>query len=252
MDQKDNMTKELPVIEEREGQVIVNPEIDRLEKPMEVILEKILPDIENGRYDLIIGIDASGRLPTLATNKFIKYIYQEKGYELPKTIFMAGAGMGWMGLEDNQISSALLLKKEKIREYLERFNSKKALIVEDTIVKGSSIKFLCEILAERKIPFDVISVSGLKDKEGLGEKARVLGAERIITGTKEGIGIYGSHHLGGVIKNEDDLFSRPAKYYSEGIEDEIKTQETINQARKDVDIVVSQLVDWYKSKESEK
>ena len=108
------MTKELPVIEEREGQVIVNPEIDRLEKPMEVILEKILPDIENGRYDLIIGIDASGRLPTLATNKFIKYIYQEKGYELPKTIFMAGAGMGWMGLEDNQISSALLLKKEKI------------------------------------------------------------------------------------------------------------------------------------------
>src|SRR3990167_7175602 len=95
---KNNFEKTLPggpgFKKNKETKKLENPEIDRLEKPTEVILEKILGNIERGEYDLIIGADASGRVPTLVFKKFIDYVYKKLGYQTAKTIFLAGAGMG--------------------------------------------------------------------------------------------------------------------------------------------------------------
>ena len=82
------------VEEDKQEEIPKNSEIGRLEKPAKVILEKILGNIERGEYDLIIGADASGRVPTLVFKKFIDYVYKKLGYQTAKTIFLAGAGMG--------------------------------------------------------------------------------------------------------------------------------------------------------------
>jgi hypothetical protein len=42
------------------------------------MLGEAMDFIERGDYDLIIGIDASGRIPTLISSKVIGYIYEKK------------------------------------------------------------------------------------------------------------------------------------------------------------------------------
>lgn len=122
--------------------------------------------------------------------------------------------------------------------------------MEDTIVQGSSIHFMCDILNKMKVPFDVVSITSYKDSREIEEVRRYLGAENIYIGTTEGTGIYGSRHLGGIKKDDKQVFSRPYKqdYQSEG--DKINAQEKINQARKDVDIVADHVIDWYESQKT--
>lgn len=80
------MSLEAPTIEERE----MSTKIENLEYPIRDILEKMLPNIERGEYDLIIGIDASGRIPTIIMEKFIKHVYSKNRISLPDIRFMAG------------------------------------------------------------------------------------------------------------------------------------------------------------------
>lgn len=90
-----------------------NPEIGRLEIPTTIILEKILGNIEKGEYNLIIGADASGRIPTLVFKKFIDYVYQKLGYPLAKTIFLAGAGMGLRNEDYAKEAEKIFLKSKR-------------------------------------------------------------------------------------------------------------------------------------------
>ena len=100
----ENLPNILVIEKDEQVEIPKNSEIDRLEKPMRVILEKIIGNIERGGYNLIIGADASGRIPTLAFSKLINHVYQKFGYQLPKTIFLAGAGMGLKSSRDRGLS----------------------------------------------------------------------------------------------------------------------------------------------------
>lgn len=57
---------------------------------MEKLLDQLRPHIEGGEYQLIVGDDASGRIPTLIFRRIIKAIYEEKGYPKPETAFLQG------------------------------------------------------------------------------------------------------------------------------------------------------------------
>lgn len=198
----------------------------------------MLANIEKGEYDLVIGIDSSGRIPALIIDKFINHIYSKKGYSLPGARFIAGK----VGRE---------AAKKRIQEWNPR---KKVLIVEDTIVTGNSVKFLCQALVELKISFDIAAVGNwgvYSDTAELEEEIKEkLGVEKIYFGTTEPPSIYSKKDLSGVIKEGlGEHFSKPYKMvggeeYSNASAD---IQENINQARADADIVVSNLIDWYES-----
>ena len=229
---------------------IENSEIDRLEGPTEVILEKILDKIERGEYNLIIGADASGRVPTLIFKKFIDYLYQKLGYQKPKTIFLAGAGMGLKGATGSE-KSFLEHKQGGAKEYIEKLGPKKVLIVEDTIVRGSSIHFMCEILENMVIPFDVVSITSYNDETEIEEVRRYLGAENVYVGTDKSGDIYGNRHLSGVIKDKTQVFSKPYKQEFASEDEKANIQKKINQARKDAEIVTGHIIDWYESRKAE-
>lgn len=228
------MSIEIPTTGERLG--IKHEEIGHLEEPMKKIFKELLPNIEKGDYDLIIGIDASGRIPTLIVGKLINYVYAKKGNEFPKTRFLAGSG-----------------KKESAEEQINKWNpQKKVLIVEDTILSGSSIKFLANILKEKGIHFDIASISTWGSIENERQRLR-LGSDNIYIGTSDSTDIYKARHLGGVKKEQGDTFARPYKKTVEGERGNIPphVQETINEARNEADIVVDQLIDWYESQKHE-
>lgn len=223
-----------------EGGDFYHSEIAELERPIQVVLKEMLKNIERGDYDLIIGIDSSGRVPTLIIKQFLDYVYSKKSFNLPDARFIAG-----------NVSKETA--KKKIQEWNPR---KKVLIVEDTIATGDSIKFLCQALRENNVSFDVATVgtTGVYSdtseiKEELKEK---LGIKNIYFGVVGSPNIYGRQDLSGVVKEgRGEPFAEPYKKVEEHSDSSNDIQESINEARADADIVVNNLIDWYESQKHE-
>lgn len=221
------MSIEAPTIDERE---IRHKEIADLEVPIKKIFKEILPNFERGDYDLIIGIDASGRTPALIMDKLMNYVYAQKGNSFI-TRFLAGKGS-----EDGANS--------QINEWNPQ---KKVLIVEDTILSGSSIIFLTNVLREKEIAFDIVAISGY-GSTGITSQRSDLGAGHIYIGTSDKVDIYGERRLSGVRKFIGETFSEPyKKWLNEGGANPSYIQEAINEARSDADIVADHLIDWYEA-----
>jgi len=106
--------------ETKEEKLIKHPEIAELREPIQNLLEQLRDKIDKGEYGVIIGDDASGRIPALILDNVIKSVYQDKGYTKPKTIFFAGS-KEMMGLG----GEGFVKKKEKIFQYLNSLNVKK-------------------------------------------------------------------------------------------------------------------------------
>jgi orotate phosphoribosyltransferase len=141
----------------------------------------------------------------------------------------------------------LKIKKRETKELLDNFDNRRVLIVEDTIISGSSIKFLCDILIKKGIPFDVVSVSG--DIKYANETKENLGAERVIIASGRQTNIYRRHDLSGVIKDEKELHAQRYKKQTDDVLSQ--DQETVNKVRKDANVIVDHLVDWYESGKGE-
>lgn len=221
----------------KEGGNFYHPEVTELERPLQILLKEMLGNIEKGEYDLIIGIDSSGRIPTLIVSKFIRHIYSNKGLPPQDTRFVAGN-----------------ISKENAEEKIKEWNpQKKVLIIEDTISTGDSIRFLCQALRELKISFDIATVGNLgvySDTSELTERLKdTLGVKHIYFGTAKSPNIYTRRYLSGVQKEHGDTFSRRYKKIKrENDNMPLHVQETINQARADADIVADHLIDWYESR----
>jgi len=209
-----------------------------LESPMRSILERILPRIEKGEYDLIIGIDASGRIPALITEKFINYVYGIKGLDIPKTRFVAGN----------------IDKENSLKEISSWNPQKRVLIVEDVIESGESIESLCNALGQKNIAYDIVTMGGIsmRDDVELFKKSsdtlkQKLGTDNIYVGQTGPMDISGRSDLSGVTKKGiGESFSQSNKKVGEEYGNTSPdVQEKINQARVDSDFVVSNLIDWY-------
>ena len=232
------MQEKLSTIEEKK---IENYEIAELIDPLKDIIKEMLPNIEKGEYDLIIGIDASGRIPTLVIEKFIKHVYSKKGLIMPNVGFVAGK-----------------ISRENAESRIKKWKPlKKVLIIEDTVAYGSSISGLCSALSSLGIKFDIATISLLNPAE-VDEIKESLGAGNIFRGSEWGEpGIYGAHDLSGVAKQgEGEAHSVPYKpFYKDEfgdprVEEEIQEelQERVNEARADANIVADHLIDWYESR----
>ena len=210
----------------KESDEIVIEEIAELERPMEVLIDKIGDRIETGEYGLVLGIDASGRVPALIIGEFIKDVYEKKGNEGPRILFLAGAG----SIDDPIKPSLRKFKKKKIDEWVkhngldEKFN-RRVLIVDDTMIDGTSVKPIVEILRKMNIKVD-IAVVGAQVGPGISKAldADVFEGEYYVHkgmySRKNFVpSIWGRKDISGVTKDKNKLFSEPTKTSDKELEE---------------------------------
>ena len=225
-------------------------EIALLRVAIQKILSELRPKIERGTYQLVVGDDASGRIPTLIFERVIKELYEEKGFKNPEVRFIAG------GIKGDVKGDARKEKIKKAEEYFKKIKSMSqkegekilnALVVTDTIETGGSLEFIANALKNNGIKFDIATIALILMKPYRKENIEKSLGGRIVYGQEHDAVIYGSHQLSGVEKDPKDLFSKPVKniFWSSRPD----TQKTMNQAREDVKILSEDLVAWYKAQE---
>ena len=223
---------------------IGSPEIEDLREPFRVILKKLRGEIDSGEFSVIIGDDASGRVPALVMYRFLKAIYEEAGRPKPSAFFIAGTNSSFFGLKERRDKAA------KVAEFFEhvgvtRSNSpervseegRAVVVVTDTVATGKSLESVCGALRERGAPFVIASIGMVGSGNGLEEE---LGG-KIVGGAFGTPRIYGAQDLGGVEKNPGEVFShRYFKKKGEG-------RDVLEARNEDINVLVGELKEWYKA-----
>ncbi len=115
----------------------------------------------------------------------------------------------------------------------------RTLIVTEYIDTGGSLTPITETLTSRNLDFDVASVSANASRPNMRRLKEKFGVE-VFLGQKDVIpSIYREPYLTGVIKSSRELFSRRS---------ELTQQNSINSARKDVNILAARLLADYTKK----
>lgn len=139
--------------------------------PIRKMLEPVLSSIKNGEYQLIIGEDASGRIPTLIVRRFVNKIYESIGLPDIKTNFLAGSRSKYF---DNA-SDYKYKSSEKRAAYIKhlkdtsKLDINKALLVTEYIESGSSVANIIQALDKNNIKIDLLTVaneSGVPERIG--------------------------------------------------------------------------------------
>lgn len=210
-----------------------------MREPIENILLALKDTIEKGEYQLIIGDDASGRIPTLVFHKILTALYQKYHYPKPHTRFFAGESynFGQKKFEEEMVGQIKQRLLEYIREYGE---PKRVLVVTEAIVQGRRLHAPALALKKAGLPFDIATIGlvSVEDKKVLEDK---LGA-KIFEGMNKNPMIYNAKKLSGVEKDysrQEDLrpmlYTKPVK----------GSGERKNEARKDTKILAEELIEWY-------
>jgi adenine/guanine phosphoribosyltransferase-like PRPP-binding protein len=118
----------------------------------ESLLNSLRQNIESEKYDFIIGVDSSGRLPTLLVSKVVSKVYKSKK---PKTLFISGEREAWGG---ERYSDDL----NKRLKYLPTGSS--VIIVDDSIHRGDSVLPIINHLKNAGIKVDLAVLSIKDDK----------------------------------------------------------------------------------------
>lgn len=225
-----------------------------LEEPLARVLEKLRPELERGEYRLIIGDDASGRIPALIVGEVVRKLCEEKGFPKPLIRFVAGS----TGLSSYDEESKFAkvrdffravkddIESEKQKEKRSFFKSQqkwKALIVTDIVASGASVGVLVNALRENGIVGDIATVSMLNNtmEESLSRKLRT----KVVGRSDYPPGIYRKERLHGVSKNIHDLFAEPLQRGDFGnILDDVLpvTSAAINESREVAHKIADRLV----------
>ena len=238
-------------------------EVAELEVPIKKIIEKIKDRIERGEYGLIIGDDASGRIPTLILGNFIKNISEKKGLDKLNIVFIPGKLNYFFHRE----------RSRELDKYISGYGATKErriLIVTDTIQSGGSLETLVKLLKKSGHSCDIATIGIEFPDEYDDERFENLGTTEVISGEYQRGASYHLHipevyyksKSSGVYKRPGDKVSKTRKSAAlpEVVNSEsIKTrssrqeiQESINKSRKDANVVVEHLIDWYESQKQEK
>ena len=222
-----------------------------LRDPIEKILEELSPLLESGEIQLIIGDDASGRIPTAIFRKIFDKAYKERGFITPETRFLAG-GRSLQGEDKKE-------KEKKIAEYMEQAKGDvekkfgrtltKVLVVTDVINTGESLDPLMSALNKAGIEAKVASIGVYKVQRKVKKieerwKAPIFSA---LEGHPPHV--YGQDELSGVQKSSSDLFAHPfkASEYRNRWE-KMDIQEEINKGREVAEVVAESVYEDWKKK----
>ena len=211
---------------------------DDLERIAFPLVERLKESIDNGDYDMLIGDDASGRLPTLALRGVINERNRKLCPDLKlseseiKTRFVAGGQN-----EEN---------KEELKKALEKLKpeiKKKALVVTEYIQSGESMARISKLLENLGISFDVAAFTSEKDKLEIPENSKFFygGTDHYIDAPS----FYCIPEMSGIVKDCEPgpyAISNIKKWAGKGADLKV-AQEKINKARKDVDLLVNKIIE---------
>lgn len=257
---KNNMTEKIPTTgvnqEKQDVREIIFEAVAELELPIKIIIEKIQSRIENGEYGLIIGDDASGRIPTLILGNFIKTISEQRGLKKPNIIFIPGKLMGPI----LNLDSGMRAKSKKLENHIAKFGAtkdKRILIVTDTVLSGDSLKILVTVLHEIGFTCDIATIGVETDEKDLLNRDSNLHHSEVISGeyyNEDGFKqhtpkIYRAKTLSGVTKKAGQTKSTTVKSTESDEEEKKIIQDQINQAREDASVVTDHLINWYQAQD---
>ncbi|KKT41884.1 hypothetical protein A2W54_00240 [Candidatus Giovannonibacteria bacterium RIFCSPHIGHO2_02_43_13] len=215
--------------------------IEALKTPIENILAELKDEINAGNYKMVLGDDASGRIPADIFGKVLKSIYKENNFEVPQVRFV---------LAHYDIDKKFLDKKMKrFKKEVDIGKSSKILIITDTIVTGAHLRPVVDKLKENNINFDIATI-GAADIDNIDILRKEWNCTIVvgIEGTPE---IYSDRFLSGVYKEQGDVISKSYKKFKINNKVQKKAQHSINDARQDVDKLSLEVFEWYKQKQKD-
>ncbi|MBI1975040.1 MAG: hypothetical protein HYS57_01615 [Parcubacteria group bacterium] len=219
--------------------------IAELREPIQRILSQIGDLIERGEYGLIIGEDASGRIPALIFDRVIRRIYRDKGYLPPETRFVAGgtpSAQDVYAIKAREVTNMLEATKTVLQE---RLVGQRVLVVTDTISFGTSLGLLASVLRENGFVFDIATI-GVVYPNRVGQQERDFGGD-IYWGFEGTPSVYGQNYFSGVRKEQNRSFSKPYKldeYVPFGTVVQ-KTPPEVGMARAEAAVLAGELVEWF-------
>lgn len=171
-------------------------EMKELLNPLKEVVFKLKDKIKSGEYGLVIGDDASGRVPALILHRFLKEEYK-KQHKTLNIVFLAGS-RETKGLSD---------KKMRMEEFLRAKVplDSEVLIVTELIHRGDSLVPLTDVLQKLGSKYDIATV-GILRKYRIPELEQKLGTH-ITFGEETHPTLDGSLVLAGVEKDYEDLFA---------------------------------------------
>lgn len=131
--------------------------VESMHEPIRDLIEQSWEKIQAGSYDLIVGDDISGRLPTLVMSKFINRVNEAQGHDRVPTKFFTGSTHIRNKIEFD-MKKGLIGGMLRIGE-LDMDKTKEALVVTDAISSGSSIEPIAKALKAEGIEVDVSTIS---------------------------------------------------------------------------------------------
>ena len=241
------------IVDKENVQKVKHWEIGELFEPTQRILEQMREQIDRGEYGLIIGDDASGRVPAWIFYNFLKEIYKKKG--LPPPVVRYFAGSRHLSEEEIELKSGEIAPylKKSLQETRNKRVGEKVLVVSDTISSGVSLTPLAQALKEQGASFDIATTiiytgeskedKKVKNREDLQVKDLEdrLGGKIFYGDYGSEPQIYGANWFAGVEKSPEAVFSVP---YTTGNDE---AQEKLNEARVDASLVAQKLVEWYET-----
>lgn len=198
--------------------------IRELEGPIENLVWQLKEAIISGKYDAIIGDDASGRIPTLVFRKIMEArihklhlnLTPEEQRDALKTYFVTGsAAVKWNSdFPDrkgamNQSNADMLKYFKSIKPNIKN----KALLITEYISTGGVITGLAEALKKAGIPFDVATVVKREEYDEVDKNISSKGGRLFIGSYGCLPDIFGQKLLSGVGKKFD--------YYKKGRPDKM-------------------------------
>jgi len=133
-------------------------EFEEARESFENLTKELTPAIQRHEYNLIIGDDASGRIPTLVIGGLFKEVYKEDKIDPPQILFFAG---GKERLTDEEgivreISDNIkrLISKNKIDS-----SKTKALLTTEYMAGGRTMAYFVRTLKETGLSCDIATLS---------------------------------------------------------------------------------------------
>lgn len=236
--------------------------LEKTGEAIESILEQIRPQIERGDYNLIIGDDVAGRIPSLIISKVLNNIYRQKGYKPPITKFIAGSStnhpewrrdkdhFGKLLKDKNNTLVKLFAKLKTKMGVAENSSSPRALLITEFVESGQSIGRLRHALRKCHIPVDICTLgTNISSEEwnsayhrDYPEKSNDIDNSKqdnfFAVKKYTGIGgdrggyFYDLHDFSGVKKNPLQLHSKTHISFLDNPVLEEREQQIINESRK--------------------
>lgn len=152
-------------------------EFEKARESFENLTKELVPALKDHKYDLIIGDDASGRIPTLVIGRLMKEIYREDKAKSPEILFLAGKERT-TNEEKEELDNYLqkIIKEKKINP-----EKTKVLLVSEYISEGKHAANFIDVFKRAGLSCDIATLL-IHDSSDNHKNSRKLGGTKMYIG----------------------------------------------------------------------